>query len=97
MTLSDEHAQALALLHDHPGWSDGRVARRLTSKGHAVSRQSVNRWRIAAGLAPVSKRQREKPRLPGVQLACGHLVHPERVTGEQGHCIYCSGWFRVVP
>lgn len=89
----DTEAVALSLLRRHPGWSDARAARELHERGEDVSARTVGRWRQNAGLAPATENVETypPPRLQGVYLACGHLVHPEKIDGARGRCGYCGG------
>lgn len=88
-----EQAIALALIRQHPGWSDARVVAELDRRGHAASRTAVRDWRQDAGLAPATDdvTAYPPPRVQGVWLACGHLVHPEKIDGGRGRCDYCGG------
>jgi len=89
-----EQTVALDLLRRHPGWSDPRVAEELRKRDLSASPSSVHAWRVDAGLAPhtQSVARYPPPRLPGVRLECGHLVHPEKLQphGRAGHCDYCG-------
>lgn len=90
------HAQqiALARLRDHPGWSDQRVADELAEATTGASASSVRAWREQAGLAPYTRNTAgwPPPRRQGLYLACGHLIHPERLDAatKTGSCAYCG-------
>lgn len=88
-----KQALTLQLLRDHPGWSDQRVASELD-----LSASTVRAWRRSARLAPATDRVERwpPPRRQGVPLACGHLVHPEKITADRGRCDYCAGHYPVL-